>query len=92
MPPKKGAVSFVGPRRSDTRQWLRGVLFAVVLLVLGYWATSHYANGLTATGIFDYIKSTVRGQAFEQYSSTLTEPWSQVSNLVLVQVDGNETQ
>ena len=51
---------------------------------------SCYSNNLTTNTIFDYVKSTVRGQASEQESSTLTEPWSQVSDLVLIQVNGNQ--
>ena len=92
MPPEKGTVSFLGPRKSNAPPWHQRVFFGAVVLIVGYWAASQYANGLTTTGVFDYVKSTVRGQAFEHYGSTLTEPWSQVSYLVFVQVNGNETQ
>ena len=84
MPPEKVTKPSLAPRKSSTPQWLQRIFVGATLLAVGNWAMSHYSNNL--------VKSTVRGQASEQDSSTLTEPWSQVSDLVLVQVNGNQEQ
>ena len=57
------------------------MLIGATLLLAGKWAASQYPNGWTNVNVFDYAKSTVKGQTAEPYSSTLTEPWSHVSEL-----------
>ena len=91
MPPDRVTKPSLAPRKSSTPPWLQRIFVGATLLAIGNWAASQYSKNLTNKSVFDY-KSTVRGQVSEQYGSTLTEPWSQVSDLVLVQVNGNEKQ
>ena len=57
------------------------MLIGATLLLAGKWAASQYPNGWTNDLVLKYAKSTVEGQAAEPYGSTLTEPWSHVSEL-----------
>ena len=80
MSPEKCAKSSLElPRRPSTRQWLPAMLIGATLLLAGKWAASQNQNGCTYDVVLDYMKNTVEGHTAEPHSSTLTEPWSHVS-------------
>lgn len=80
MSPEKAGTSLAETPKWSTPQWIQNILAGAGLLAIGIWTANQCSSGWTGKNMLDYVKSTSSGDIMKPCSSTLTEPWSKVSD------------